>query len=162
MRRLKIPAVALLAALSILFPAGSFAASAADQAAAFKAAVDQVFKVWAHSALAGDSVEFGTLWDTNAIKMANGNPTLIGQAGIQEFRRQKDAKVAFDTFDVQIQEYQLAGEFGWARGVYTLVVHPRAGGDPISDIGTFLTVFKKQADGSWKVYRDTMMTLPKT
>jgi ketosteroid isomerase-like protein len=76
-------------------------------------------------------------------------------------RRQKDAAVIFDTFDIKVDEYQVAGDFGWARGIYTIVTHPRAGGEAATDVGTFLTVFHKQADGSWRVYRDTMMTLPK-
>ncbi len=159
---MKVTGTLMIACSAMLFATGAVFAgpTAEQQTAAFKTAVDDVFKTWSHSALTADSAEFGELWDANAVKMANGKPTVSGQANIKEMRRQKDLAIIFDTFDIKTDEYQLAGEFGWARGIYTIVTHPRAGGDASTDIGTFLTVFHKQADGSWRVYRDTMMTLP--
>ena len=60
----------------------------------------------------------------------------------------------------RVDDYQLAGEFGWARGTYTIVTRPKAGGDPFIDVGPFLTVFKRQADGSWKLCRTVESGVP--
>ncbi|HUW42319.1 MAG TPA: nuclear transport factor 2 family protein [Rectinemataceae bacterium] len=144
---------------SMLLVAGA-AVAGQTETAAFKAAVDEIFQAWSDSSFSADSAKFGALWDQDAIKMAAGRPTAVGRKTIEAQRQAKDKAVVFDKFEVKIEEYQLAGDFGWARGKYTIVAHPRAGGSPATDTGVFLTIFKMQADGSWRVYRDTMMPSP--
>ena len=161
---MKNPAVSLvigLASAAMLAIAGcATTGSAAAEADAFRAAVDDTFRMWADSSTNPNADLFGSLWDVNAVKMAAGAEPKLGQATIRAARQKKTDTTIYDKFEVKIDEYQLAGEFGWAKGVYTIVTRPRAGGAPLTDVGTFLTVFKRQPDGSWKVYRDTMMPLP--
>ena len=47
-----------------------------------------------------------------------------------------------------------SGDIGWSQGTYTMTVSD-AKGKPVTDKGKYLTVFKKQADGSWKAIEDT-------
>ncbi len=46
------------------------------------------------------------------------------------------------------------GDQAWVRGTYQLVLAPPGAPGPVEDRGKFLEVWKKQADGSWKSYRD--------
>ena len=50
-----------------------------------------------------------------------------------------------------------SGELGYSSGTY-LWTFKDASGKPISDTGKYLTVWKRQADGSWKVLFDTFNT----
>ncbi len=162
---MKMPEIVMMGCLSIgaiLMVTGCATTQpSAAQADAFKQSVDAIFRVWGDTNTNPDLDGFVALWDEHAVKMAAGRPTAMGAAGVREFKQKAFGTTVYDKFEVKIDEYQLAGEFGWARGIYTIVTHPKAGGDPYTDIGTFLTVFKRQADGTWKVYRDTMMPLPK-
>ena len=133
----------------------------AAQNDAFKVAVDRIFRLWSDTNTNPDLDGFVALWDEKAVKMAAGRPTAVGSEAIRQMKQKAFGVTLYDAFEVKIDEYQLAGEFGWARGLYTIVTRPKAGGEPFTDIGTFLTMFRKQADGSWKVYRDTMMPLPR-
>lgn len=51
-------------------------------------------------------------------------------------------------------EVEGAGDLAWTRGTYVLTINP-PGAAPINDAGKYLNVWKKQADGSWRVYRDS-------
>jgi uncharacterized protein (TIGR02246 family) len=133
----------------------------ASQSDAFRKAVDEIYRIWSRTNLNPDLEGFIAIWDAKAVKMAAGKPTAVGPAAIREMKQKAFATTVYDTFDIKTEEYQLAGEFGWARGIYTIVSHPKAGGASVSDVGTYVTLFHRQADGSWKVYRDTMMPLPK-
>jgi ketosteroid isomerase-like protein len=46
-----------------------------------------------------------------------------------------------------------SGELGYSSGTYALDFIPPAG-KPVHDRGKYATVWKKQPDGSWKVYLD--------
>jgi ketosteroid isomerase-like protein len=46
-----------------------------------------------------------------------------------------------------------SGEIAYSRGTYSLTMSDPKG-KPVTDKGKYLTVFKKQADGSWKAIED--------
>jgi ketosteroid isomerase-like protein len=47
-----------------------------------------------------------------------------------------------------------SGDFGYSRGTYELTL-PRAGGPPVRHTGRYLTIWKRQPDGKWKLVFDT-------
>ncbi len=49
-------------------------------------------------------------------------------------------------------ETQVAGDWAYDRGNYTLTVTPKSG-KPMEESGKYLVVCKRQPDGSWKLYR---------
>jgi len=61
---------------------------------------------------------------------------------------------------IKVEDAQIAGDFGFAHGTYFVSVTPKGGGAVKSKEGKFLTIFKKQADGSWKIYRDSVSPNP--
>ena len=55
-----------------------------------------------------------------------------------------------------------SGDFGYVAGTYEMTVND-SNGKPITDHGKYATVYKKQADGSWKAVVDISNTdLPLT
>jgi ketosteroid isomerase-like protein len=68
---------------------------------------------------------------------------------------------AIPGFDLEWRPDQIAvarsGELGYTSGTYTWS-YKDSSGKPVSDKGKYLTVWKKQADGSWKVLFDMFNT----
>jgi len=46
------------------------------------------------------------------------------------------------------------GDWAFGRCNFTATMTPKAGGEPIFTDGKALTLYKRQADGSWKLYWD--------
>jgi uncharacterized protein (TIGR02246 family) len=51
-------------------------------------------------------------------------------------------------------EVAKSGDLGFTQGAYTLTVTDPVSKQPIHDHGTYVTVYRKQADGSWKAVSD--------
>jgi ketosteroid isomerase-like protein len=103
---------------------------------------------------AGDADAWIKLWDDRGVQLTPGAPANVGKDAILRAMRG-----AFETNDYQEmvinnEEVEVSGDFGFARGTYSLLLVPRAGGDGIPLDGKYLTIFKKQPDGIWKIYRD--------
>lgn len=80
-------------------------------------------------------------------------PAQIGKEQIQE-----RMKPLFDQLIVKIpitiKEVRIADDLAFSRGTYTLSTTPKAGGETTKRSGKYLTIFERQADGSWKIARD--------
>lgn len=83
-------------------------------------------------------------------------PAIYGKSAIEALKRKNFKKPVDRTMEIKIEDAQVAGEFGFAHGIYSTSIKPVEGGDTKFAVGKFLTVFKKQANGSWKIYRDSV------
>ncbi len=65
---------------------------------------------------------------------------------------------AFEEFTAELtvssDEVEVAGQWAFERGTYTLTLTPKAEGEPIEDNGKYIDILQKQPDGSWKYARD--------
>jgi ketosteroid isomerase-like protein len=94
-------------------------------------------------------------WDEEGVQMPPDKAMRVGKAAITEAMRQGFAALKFSNFVINMQEAEMLGpERGYTRGVYSYTFAPKAGGPATSYDGKFSTLWKKQADGSWKIYRD--------
>ena len=57
-------------------------------------------------------------------------------------------------FALVVDEVQAAGSWAFERGTYKINLTPKAGGEAIQDIGKYITVYKRQPAGAWKIARD--------
>lgn len=122
---------------------------------AFKAIVEEMFAVYASANVNGDADTWGSLWDENGVKMVPNKPAILGKATIVEMKRKGFQKVGYESQLIRVEDVQVAGDWGFARGTGRTVKKPK-GGTAASVDGKFMTIFKKQADGSWKIYWDCM------
>jgi len=58
------------------------------------------------------------------------------------------------TFTSDRADVAKSGELGYSQGAYTLVLTDPKTKKPFTDKGKYVTVWKKQADGSWKAIAD--------
>lgn len=149
--RLLRPAVAVIVALALLL-AGSATRGAAG-AQTDVAAINKIWDLYTKGVNTGDLNLWISLWDENGIQLAPDAPAVVGKAAI----RTKYAKI-FPQVTLKIaitnREVRVAGEWAYSRGTYTLSVTPKAGGETSLTDGKYLTILRKQADGSWKIFRD--------
>ncbi len=73
-----------------------------------------------------------------------------GKAAIQAWL---EALPPLSDFQLHGVEIEGRGDLAYCRGTYSMRVAP-AGAAPIEDRGKYIAIWRKQADGSWKVLRD--------
>jgi len=83
-------------------------------------------------------------------------PAIVGKDNISAYMKASFADPAL-TVQYQITGVEVAqsGDLGYTQGTETYTMTDPKTGKPMSDSGKWLTVRKKQADGSWKIVRDT-------
>jgi uncharacterized protein (TIGR02246 family) len=102
---------------------------------------------------AGDVSAKMRLYTADAVLMPPEGPTVSGQEAIRLwhvafFKKGTSPGVS------KVDEIQVFGEWGFARGTFSGTVPSRPGGPPSGVSEKWLVVVKRQADGSWKIARD--------
>jgi ketosteroid isomerase-like protein len=57
-------------------------------------------------------------------------------------------------FKVEMLEIEGRGDLAYVRGTYSMTATPAGASGPTKDTGKYIEIWRKQADGSWKVIRD--------
>ncbi len=88
--------------------------------------------------------------------LANPGEALVrGKDAIEKataaFASDPHLKVVFSANRIEVAQ---SGELGYSRGQYTLTMTNAETGKPETSTGHYLTVWKKQDDGSWKALED--------
>ncbi len=117
------------------------------------AAIDEVLVQYGVALSTGDFELWLSIHADDVVKMPPDAPAMYGQ---EELRAGN--KFSFDNFIVEGTSYpeetRVDGDMGFTRGNYKLTITPKAGGDPAYVDGKYLTLCKRQADGSWKISHD--------
>lgn len=92
----------------------------------------------------------------DAVVMYPNTPAIVGKDAIRAYEKQFFADPSF-TIQNQLTDLDVAqsGELGYTLGAQTYTTTDPKTGKVVTDRGKWLTVRKKQADGSWKIIRDT-------
>jgi uncharacterized protein (TIGR02246 family) len=115
-----------------------------------RAAIRQSGENYAKSVNAQDSKGAAALYADDAIVLVPNHAAVEGRAAIQAWM---ETPPPVSNFQMQSLETEGQGDLAYDRGTYSVTMTP-AGAGPIEDHGKYLTIFRKQADGSWKVVRD--------
>jgi ketosteroid isomerase-like protein len=87
------------------------------------------------------------------IMLIPNRPPLVGKQANDEANRR-----AFELFEFDEEwhpvETEIAGYWAWQRGTYKVTATPHAGGDSLILEGSFLRIYRRQPDGSWRMIRD--------
>ncbi len=60
----------------------------------------------------------------------------------------------YSEFVINNKEVEVNGDLAFARGNFKVTVAAKSGGDPMHFEGKYMTIFRQQPDGTWKIYRD--------
>ncbi len=119
------------------------------------AAIEEFLDLYALAMTTGDLDLWMSLYTDDTVKMQPDEPAIFGKENLRA-----SFKPLFDNFNTSCvlypEEAYVDGDLGYARGTYSISITPKAGGETISVMpdGKYLTILKRQADGSWKIYWD--------
>ena len=135
-----------------MFLIGSVCTSALAQDDA-ETIVREIYDRYALSTSTGDVDLHMSFWDDNGIKMSPDAPALIGKEGIRALM-----EMIYGAFDWEapfvLDEAVIAGDWAFGRATWMLSGTPKEGGETSTRSLKSLDIFKRQADGSWKMYVD--------
>jgi uncharacterized protein (TIGR02246 family) len=99
----------------------------------------------------------------DAVLMAPGAPPAMGsdaiRAALKEMAGDSALSLKFEASHVEVAK---SGDLGFTEGTYNMTMTNPATNKPMNDKGSYVTVYRKQADGSWKAISDiaTSSTAP--
>ena len=104
---------------------------------------------------AGDVDRLLSAYDTAFVDMPLGTETISGSAAIVSTRERLEQTFANYTgrLEVDTQEIRVEGNLAFDRGVLTVTLTPRSGGERITVRRRFLEIWKKSSAGHWRVFR---------
>jgi uncharacterized protein (TIGR02246 family) len=135
-------------------------APAPDTRAADEAALRTLIEAWAASARAKDAEKFVSFYADDATLMIEDAPDIAGVAALREALpgMMNDPNFAL-SFAADKVEVARSGELAYEKGTYTMTMS-----DPqqqaVTERGHYVVVWRKQADGSWKVILDVPVSDP--
>ncbi len=100
----------------------------------------------------GDAAGVASFYNEDAKLLAPNNPMVIGKQAIQEFW-QGGMEMGMRDLTLETMDLDYSGDLACDVGVYTFNTQPE-GGQILKDEGKYIEIWKKQADGSWKLAVD--------
>ncbi len=114
-------------------------------------AIQEIWITYASTRVAADAETWLSLWDEGAVKMSQGKPvqTLDDmKAGAPK----KFVPGSLSGMEINPEEIVVMGDWAFSRGNYN--VNWEQDGKNMAVDGLFMTILKRQEDGSWKIFRD--------
>ncbi len=106
-------------------------------------AILEIWSTYSAARVAGDAETWLGLWDEEGIRMPPGVPAVdfaTFAPGTPERFANPPASM-----EIKPEEVVVTGDWAYSRGTFTV-------NDAVE--GKFLTIFRRQDDGSWRIYRD--------
>jgi len=111
---------------------------------------------------AKDSEKAMSFYADDAFIFAPGQPVLTGRDAIRASFKPASEDPNFTlTPQATRVEADKSGELGYTQGTYSLTTTDPKTKKPITEKGKYVTVYRKQADGSWKVVADIWNSDPR-
>lgn len=128
--------------------------SAEARRAADLAAIRQVGRDWQEAYIAGRFADIPELYTADTMVMPRGRPRIEGREGM---RRSIGGLAAGRRVQIDVTEKEafVAGDYGWFVGDFVVTyTPPDAATPPRTEHGRSLIIFRRDADGRWRVHRD--------
>jgi uncharacterized protein (TIGR02246 family) len=128
-----------------------------DTSEADVAAITAVFAEFDAAMAAGDQDRMLALYADDVVAMP---PDMPPHVGVEALRASMEGYFDQYTFELtsQVEEVQVAGDIAFAVVSWSDAVTPKAGGEVVRSQGMWLVVLQRQADGSWKSWREMYST----
>jgi uncharacterized protein (TIGR02246 family) len=111
---------------------------------------------WMKASADGDLPRVLELMDDDVVFIGPGRPPMRGKADFAAASKAMDGKVRVEGAS-DIQEVRVFGDWAYVWTQLTITMHPADGSAPTHRSGPGLSVWRKQADGRWVIFRDANM-----
>ena len=106
-----------------------------------------------------DIKTLGALTTDGHVMIAPGRPPIVGKAANDAMNGRAFEQFEFDESWSPV-ETVVSGDLAFQRGSYVSSAKPRAGGETRTIQGSFLRIYQRQANGEWRMTRDTFNSEP--
>lgn len=141
----------MILVLAVVLASGNAACRTSDQALE---ALNTLQKQVDEAIIAGDTERYVALLADDAVIMPPNGPPVVGQSAIRAWNQDMSKRFRIQKYVAVDQELIVAGDWAFRRATFEWSLVPIAGGQPFQDSGKFIIIYKRQADGSWRVARD--------
>lgn len=115
--------------------------------------IKNMIKKYDEAYTSGDVDECLTQFTEDAIRMPPNSSVMIGKNAIREYFESR-----FNLMDTelksQVDEIIICIDWAIARGSFKGTSAPKSGEDASQDVGKWINIYKRQADGSWKSHHN--------
>jgi uncharacterized protein (TIGR02246 family) len=132
--------------------AGVAAASTADAGEA-RQAIEASNTKFVDAVKRSDSTTVADNYTDDAIVMASGTEAWRGRDAVRKGFTGMMTQAPAKEFSLKTDDVMVGGDLAVETGSYEMTVQPK-GGKEMKDKGKYVVVWKRQADGSWKIVRD--------
>jgi len=117
-------------------------------------AIDKAREAHVAALNSGDAAGWVAGFTDDGVQMPPGFPANAGTAAIRAWAQGFLAQ--FDVgFDISPNEVQVVSpDWAFESGTWEIALTPKGGGEPMRDAGKHITVYQRQADGTWAMARD--------
>ncbi len=146
--------IGILAAILTLVAGCAPKADAPADVAAIKA----LAVAWSQAETAGDAAALSEQFADGAVRLAPNGPIQVGKEAIHSSLRTYFDQYSDEAMDVA-EDVRIVGDLAFARGTYTTKMTPKVpGAAVVDDKGKWLTAYRRQPGGSWKIVVDIWNT----
>jgi uncharacterized protein (TIGR02246 family) len=136
------------------------APEAPDTRAADEATIRAAVQQWSAAAQAKDAEKFMSVYADDAVLMLEDAPDFRGSAAIREaltgMMQDPHFALSFAAKEVNVSR---SGDMAYETGTFAMTTSDPEG-NPASETGAYVVVWRKQADGAWKVVVDAPVSDP--
>ena len=136
---------------ALLAFASALPLSAAADDAADEAAIGEIWNAYEAARVEGDAEAWLALWDEGGVQMPPGMPARGKDVLVVGVPKAFEAMPA-SAMEITPAETVIMGDWAFSRGNYTATQTVQ--GNTVEVDGKFMTIFRRQDDGEWKIYRD--------
>ena len=124
------------------------------------ASIHALVEEWSAAAQAKDPVGFASVYAENSRLMLESAPDVNGRQAIQEalggMMQDPNFDLSFEADEVVVSR---SSDLAYETGTYSMTLSDPEG-NPATQMGYYVVVWQKQADGSWKVVVDAPVSDP--
>ena len=121
-----------------------------------KQKIREVIATWMRATLEGDVEKVLSLMAEDVVFLLPGHPPMRGRDAFAAASRSALGQVRIEG-KPDIQEIHIAGDYAFCWNYLSVTVTPLQGGSPKRREGHILSVFRREPDARWVLFRDANM-----
>ena len=120
--------------------------------------IREIIDTWMKASAENDIETVLGLMTEDVVFLLPGRPPMRGREDFAAASRSRPANMKIEG-KPDIQEITVEGDFAYCWNHLSITI-AREGGAPMRHAGNILSVFRKEADGRWRLFRDANLLQP--
>jgi uncharacterized protein (TIGR02246 family) len=126
---------------------------------ATRQAIDSMDQKFSAAFKSGDATTAASFYEDNATSMPPNMEAETGKAAIEKGYTELFKSIGkVSDFTAQAKDVDIYGDHAIEIGSYAMTFTPAGAKEPVKDHGSYVNYWRKQADGSWKIHRDAIVS----